>query len=115
MYILMLIIFMHTDEQDGCPSCISLTACTTSTDVSLNITMWFNDSLISTPCELYRNGDVVPNIEPTSCIALNRVEHDFNMDTFTIVCPTCNDTYNIHYNIPRIMLTNVSDCSISGM
>ncbi|XP_065913382.1 uncharacterized protein [Dysidea avara] len=88
--------------------------CTTSTDVSLNITMWFNDSLISTPCELYRNGDVVPNIEPTSCIALNRVEHDFNMDTFTIVCPTCNDTYNIHYNIPRIMLTNVSDCSISG-
>ena len=59
---------MHTDEQESCQSCMSVTACTTTTEIKLVVTIWFDKSLIDTQYEIHRNAGLPQVIEINRCI-----------------------------------------------
>ena len=93
---------------------MSVTACTTTTEIKLVVTIWFDKSLIDTQCEIHRIDELPQVIEINRCITLLKEEFYFNVN-YSVVCPICNGSqYNIHYSIPRSTLINASDCSIAG-
>ena len=102
---------------DKCPSCLSVSACATSTEIKLYITMiWFSASLIHPSCELHRNGELLQSIDLDNCVQMRREEFDSDIYNFTVVCPIkCDGCYRIQHDIPRSSFTNMSDCLTDGM
>ena len=90
-------------------------ACTTRTEIKLVVNVWFDESLIDPLCEMHSNAGLIQAIPmSTSCITSLKEDFDFNAN-YSVVCPICDDfQYSIRYSIPRNVLIDASDCSITG-
>ena len=79
------------------------------------IKLWFSESLIHSSCELHRSGKFLQNIILDTSVQIQRELLDVDTDTFTIICHICDGLYRVQYNIPRSVLTNISNCLMDGM
>ena len=77
--------------------------------------IWVSKSLIQSPCELHRNGELLRNVELDKCVQLQQEEVNLDMDNLTFVCSICHGPYRIQYEIPKASLINVADCRINGI
>jgi len=87
---------------------MSVEACSTRTEIKLVVLVYFNESLISSRCEIEMNNEQPQVISLNTCIFLQK---DINAN-YSIRCPICNDSqFNVYYSIPRSTLTGAADCS----
>lgn len=107
-------LFTCLDQQESCQSCMSVEACTTSTEIIIIVTVNFNESLVYPQCELHRKNQLPEVIQLNTCIVFQKSELNKNTN-HSIVCPICSDSqYSIVYNIPNSVLSDAVDCFIAG-
>ena len=93
---------------------MSVMACTTRTEIKLVVTVWFDESLIDPLCEIRNNAGLIQAIQMNTCFTSQKEDFNFNVN-YSVVCPICDDSqYSIYYSIPRNVLIDASDCSITG-
>ena len=92
-----------------------MTRCNLNNEIRLSTTIWVSESLVQSPCELHRNGELLKDVELDTCIQLLPEEVDIDVDNLTFVCPICDGLYRIQHDIPKTSSTDVTNCRMMGI
>ena len=80
----------------------------TSSRIYLNFSRLFNHTFSTSPCDLHLNTENLGSLSEEICVELSS-----NMNYY-ILCPVCNGTHEIHYDLPNGIFSNIEDCYHTG-